>query len=127
MSNLHETLHCLGHYGFAIGYARATGGPGEYCNECPLRAECWTAHRALVAKIFPDLTAEFEKMAREHHEAGKKDIKELFERWRAATTLQADPYSIVMAGNVEDGLNVGLGGRPKDRGDFTLPWPLAAH
>jgi hypothetical protein len=42
-------------------------------------------------------------------------------------TNGADPYTTVMMGNIEDGVSVREIGKPKDRKEFTSPWPFRVH
>ena len=117
-------LNCLGFFGFGGGWGAAKGvtaADGFYCNECPLKTECWAKHKLRCAEIFPALTLEFEKMAAETQ--GGALFKRFTEKFGTV-----DPYSRVMGGNIHDGLSVAKNGHPIDRGPLaTLPWPFKTH
>lgn len=130
-TKLEDQLRCEGYYGFGTGWEMATrgaanadaggedvvvGGPG-YCNGCSLAQTCWVKHKERVAKLLPGLTESFEDMAKQY------PGKELMNRWFKAYHI-ADPYSVVMAGNVQDGSWTAIDGKPRDRGAFSLPWPF---
>lgn len=115
---------CHGFYGFGGGVLQARGvkapDGASYCSAaCPIKGECWDAHRKRVDKIMPAVAAEFKKLVDRFKGNGRRAVAEWARRYKTA-----DPYSVVLAGNMEDGLAVGAGMTPKDRGDFTLPWPF---
>ena len=115
------TLKCKGYYGFGGGYAKAKGFSYEdnqiYCSVCPTSSACWEEHKRRTAELIPGLTKEFERRAKEQPQP------ELMEEWYKEFHT-ADPYTLVVGGNVEDGMAVVIGGAPKDRGPYTLAWPL---
>ncbi len=114
-------LHCEGYYGFGGGYAKAREytyeGNQVYCNVCPVLISCWDKHKLRVAEMLPEMTKEFERRAE------KKQGMELMDEWWKEFH-DADPYTIVMGGNLEDGMAAALTGKIKDRGPFTLTWPF---
>jgi hypothetical protein len=121
-----EKLSCFGYYGFGGGWARAKhivfDDPRTlYCSGiCPSKQACWDAHKKRAASLLPAAVECFEEMAREMHGQGPALVKRFVEE----SGMQADPYTIVMMGNIDDGITVALEGRTKDRGEFSLPWPL---
>lgn len=123
MRRYEQELGCKGYWGFGGGFAHARGfrssKDGElYCSGgCLISSVCWESHKQRTAEIVPAMTAKFEEMA--------VDVQgpELMERWHELTQ-SADPYTIIIGGNIEDGMAVGFGAQPKDRGPYTLPWPL---
>jgi hypothetical protein len=126
---IEERLGCEGYFGFGGGWALAKGLFAEsprssYCNECPQNEPCWFRHRGRVMFLLPVVTASFLDLAMqkqmEDPNAGPEIVKAWFEQHH-----MADPFSTVLAGNMEDGARVAAGESPKDRGAFTLPWPLA--
>ena len=119
--NIEDRLGCHGHFGFGGGWALFKGIKGHrgalYCNTCPEAESCFAAHKRRVASLLPDLTAEFEKRAQKVQ--GPELVKRWFDDFKCA-----DPYTAVMGGNIEDGMSVAAAGKPKDRGQNTLPWPF---
>jgi len=121
---IEEQLHCLGYFGFGGGWALARGKrfkSGEiYCSsECPLRAPCWDKHRERVRGMVDACTAEFDALVDAFGGDGRRAVK----YWHAMHK-SPDPYSAVLLGNTQDGGSVASGGKPRDRGEFTLQWPL---
>lgn len=120
---LHELLRCEGYYGFGGGWAMASGrttDEGEVlCGVCPVREKCWETHKARVTRLAPDVVASFEELVEECEGNGQVAVQLWFKAHRTP-----DPYSMVMSGNIEDGLRVAQGHGPADREDCTLPWPL---
>lgn len=117
---LEHRLECLGYYGFGGGWDaqnRKQQNRELYCNRCSFRKECWDDHRIRIIKVFPELTAEFDKLAAE------KGGPEAVGLWHAANNM-LDPYSLVMMTNIEDGHAAAAGTKPKDRGVLTLPYPF---
>lgn len=117
-------LECLGFWGFGGGYAIAREGQqGQelYCSGCPLSQQCWEKHKARTADMYPAMVASFEALAAEC--AG--DSKRLMSEWWSHVG-NADPYTVVMGGNVEDGMSVANCGCIVDRGPGTLPLPYPA-
>lgn len=124
MTELHRwdvELKCVGYYGFGGGYAKAKDftyeGDQVYCGVCPIGQECWDKHKKRTGELLPAMTEEFESRAK-----GKEGPELMEEWWEEFQT--ADPYTIVMGGNLEDGMSVAFVGVTKDRGPFTLTWPL---
>lgn len=111
-----KTQKCLGYFGFGSGYTIKPGTRG-YCDQCPLSEECWAAHKKRCAAINPDLVAAFEKKAKEIQGHGL--IIWWFDKYGAP-----DPYTSVMAANMEDAVNINIGGQVKNRGLATLPYPF---
>ena len=114
-------LKCRGYYGFGGGYSKIRGftyeGDQVYCGLCPMAKECWDEHKIRTAEIVPGLAMEFERRA------GEKQGPALMQEWWDEFHI-ADPYTMITAGNLEDGMCVGMGEEPKDRGPYTLTWPL---
>ena len=117
MTKLHEKLKCLGYYGFGGGYSLVASRDEFYCNDCPTQTECWNKHKSRVATIFPESTKAFEEMAKEVQ--GPDLMKQWFDLVKTA-----DPYTLVMTGNLEDGSLVASNLPPADRGEGTLPTEL---
>lgn len=150
MPVVEERLGCEGYYGFGGGWAMARGfkappeqtnggpdpapGPGQpiYCNTmCERSDTCWELHRKRVRRVLPALAIHFEQFAREHEQSD--DERHVMAAW--AEYLEEhdmggpgqfiEPYTTVMAGNLEDGARVGSGEDPKERGKLgTLSYPL---
>ena len=119
---LEEKLSCVGNFGFGGGYAisKLITPPGSelYCNSpCSLTTECWDKHKARTEFGFPTIVNAFKEMAKEvqGHELARKWFQ---------IAGGPDPYTWVMAGNVEDGDLIGAGRHPKERGQMTLRWPI---
>ncbi len=115
-------LHCRGYYGFGGGYAATKGykygDEGElYCNVCPTADACYKEHKRVALESFPALVKEFE--CRADTKSGPELVEEWFKEFHGP-----DPYTALNAGNIEDGMAVGLGLQPHDRGPYTLAWPL---
>lgn len=112
-----DELGCAGFFGFGSGWmVEKQGIPADrawYCNTCPTKSACWDAHRLRVQAFFPELTATFEEMA--------KALKgpALVKRWLDEFG-KADPYTTVMLGNFQDGIAVGAGEQPANRGAYTI-------
>ncbi len=124
-SELFETLRCYGYHGFGSGFEMATTGPPKgknlYCSRaCPVGQDCWEVHRRRAAGFFPALAAEFNELAETLQ--GDAVVRE----WAARHDGLAPPEVLVMTGNLEDGARVAQGGVPKDRGEWSLTWPLAS-
>lgn len=120
--DVEKELNCEGYFGFGGGYVMGKRGkplPGEasYCNTCPLKDSCWTKHKERCATIVPAVVAAFEEMA--------KMMKgpELVQTWWQIYDAP-DPYTTILVGNMKDGTAVAVTGKPKDRGQNTLPWPF---
>src|SRR5687768_11105605 len=69
LAPLEERLNCHGFFGFGGGYelgiSRAKAAPqGEiYCNRtCSMSASCWNRHRERIQILFPELTAEMDRI-----------------------------------------------------------------
>lgn len=131
---IHEEFGCKGFYGFGAGVElQRLIGPddhpgthpvtkrGVYCGRqndgCPISQECWDAHRARVNELLPGI-AEFIGKLEEKGLKGPELAKMVFDE------LGTEPYSAVMAGNLEDGSLVSAGMHPKDRGEMTIPYPF---
>lgn len=113
-----ERLKCEGYFGFGGGYELKRYGAREsYCNGCALGPACWQKHRDRVRGIVPELAAEADKLSEEMQ---GPDYVEAF----TARFGGPPPDVTVMLGNVEDGMAVAVGAKPKDRGPGTLPWPF---
>ncbi len=121
---VHEQLSCEGYFGFGGGWARAHGRVlpnGELiCSECPLGQVCWDKHKARVRALFPESTRRFEELVRQCGGDGRRAL----ELYMASSHGVPEPFISVMFGHIEDGSAVAIGGTPKDRGEFTLPWPF---
>ena len=118
---LHELLQCVGYWGFGTGYQLGRNllqvGSTTYCNMCPHRIICWTQHKARCAEIIPAVAEEFEKMACTI--IGPTLVKQWIQQYNVM-----DPYSVVAAGNIQDGILISQGQPPEDRGEGTLPRKL---
>lgn len=118
-----ETLYnCLGYFGFGTGVDLTqrrqnnfNGAPG-YCNGCQFAQTCWQLHRERCQKIFPDLCAYIDDLAKQPD--GQQKIIEFIKQ------NKTEPYAGIMMGNVEDGAQIACKLPPKDRGEFTLKFPF---
>lgn len=126
---IHEEYQCRGYYGFGSGVSlyfssRRGGGGGNdtACNHCPLREECFEQHKGRVKGLLPALVEEFDMALSEY--PGRGDLAAIVFHQRHGV---ADPYVLVMSGNLEDGILVAGGQRPKDRGDLTLEYPFTGN
>jgi len=121
VQTIEDRLGCEGYFGFGGGWAMVNvivkHGNALYCNRCPKGQSCWTAHKKRVALLVPGLTAEFERRAQKMQ--GPELVRAWFDEFKCT-----DPYTTVMGGNIEDGILVAMEGKPKDRGENTLPWPF---
>jgi hypothetical protein len=121
-------LNCFGYFGFGGGYAavkenKDRPGYGLYCNVCPLAQACWQEHRERTKEIFPDLMAELERvLAAYPNDKGKTALRVFHERFKVAP-----PDLVVHGGNIEDGMAVAHGAKPKNRERGTLTWPLRSR
>jgi hypothetical protein len=123
MKPIEKEFNCLGHYGFGggVGIQRGNLNQELYCSaKCPEAQRCWERHKEIVAGLYPDLTAEFEKRAQ------VKQGPALMKEWVGEFKI-ADPYTMVMGGNIEDGSRVSAGWTPKDRGPGTLVYPFRVN
>lgn len=124
MDGIEKELNCVGYFGFGGGVSAARHGPelgGEiYCNRCPLAGKCWNGHRERVRSILPDVMAEFEEMAKMIK--GPDLIQAWWERHKTG-----DPLIGALGANMEDGMRVGEGGQPKDRGPLSIAYPFVEH
>ena len=96
MPNVYEDARCFGYFGFGGGYeigklklnpnqaARHREDGALYCNtECPLKQECWTAHRERVRALrealedFDRRVAESDERRRELLERADRLLKQL--------------------------------------------------
>lgn len=114
-----EQLKCEGFYGFGIGWNlhRNLKLAEDICQNCEKADSCWKLHKERVASIVPDLVAHFEEMAKTYKGS------ELTKKWNEIYGV-ADPYLSVVIGNIQDGSYCALTGRPKDREEFTVPYPF---
>jgi len=125
---IEQLLNCHGYYGFGGGYAttkygKSSDGAQIYCGErCPLRETCWTKHQERTRTNFPDMTEAFDNLAKRYQ--GPELIKRWVKLTKQPTHRFTEPYMSTMMGNMEDGSRVAIGLAPKDRGPYTLPWPL---
>lgn len=116
--NVHEQQGCLGYFGFGGGHVMASEGHRtSVCDECPLKEPCWDLHKKRTEELFPAAVAAFEEMAKRLR--GPALMKAWF-----AKAGNADPYTVVMGGNLEDGMSVVNAGRVMGRGPYTLPYPF---
>lgn len=125
MAGIEKELNCKGYWGFGGGHLIGQAGRPKqnqplYCGQCPLSQECWDAHRARVSMLIPGMTIAFDRIAKKHE--GNPDA--MMEEWFKLSEGAPDPYTVVMGGNVEDGIAVGSGGEPKKRGEGTLRFPF---
>jgi hypothetical protein len=95
-----------------------------YCNTCPAKKGCFEAHRTRIRLIDPDTMAKYDQLAIEALENGVDPV-DVAEHVREGYGI--DPMMMVAAGNVEDGFDVGLGGKPAWRGPFTVPYPFVGR
>lgn len=119
-----EVLNCHGFYGFGGGWLMSKDGPipGKqmYCGgDCPISQGCWDKHRERVTRMMPDAVSLFEDWAKELQ--GPELVKKWF-----TTFGVADPYTVVMMGNLQDGTAVESSGIPRDRDEWTVPWPFGS-
>lgn len=123
---VHEEYHCVGYFGFGTGVSSFLTArrrvPTLACNECPAIKECFEAHKVRTKALLPDLTTEFTRMVDENPDRG--DLASI--KFHAQYGV-VDPYTIIMSGNVEDGVLVASGQKPKDRGEYTLEYPFTGN
>lgn len=128
---IEDRLGCFGYFGFGGGWARARQArrmrnhphPAvSYCNVCPRRRDCWARHRERVGKLFPAAWGLMLEIVERHPDDQGNAI---IEEWAELTDGAVPPDFTVNAGNIEDGIEVGSGRTPKDRGErLSLTWPL---
>jgi len=129
--SVHEDAACFGYFGFGAGYelgthrltpaqaSRIRPDGATYCHAaCPHSAACWEVHRRRVRGLFPDAMADFDRLVVVYGQGPA-----VVEAWWHLYGC-APPDLSVMAGNLEDGLSVGVGGHPRQRGAGSLTWPL---
>ena len=120
-----KELGCFGYFGFGGGYAavkedKARAGYGIYCNVCPLAQTCWKEHRRRAKEIFPDLAGAWDQLLDQYpDDKGITAQRLFFTRFKCAP-----PDLVVNGGNLEDGMAVAHGSKPKNRDRATLTWPL---
>lgn len=121
-----QILGCVGYYGFGGGWVagqqelkgqKATGE--SYCVRCPLATECWNRHESRVRQMFPGAVKALDHLAGMTGLHGIVLHQEFERRWG-----QTSPSLAVMRGNIEDGVLVGAGDFPVERGTYTLPYPF---
>lgn len=129
MTPLEDQLHCFGYFGFGGGYAMVKYGLADddgrqlYCgSKCPRSGACWENHRTRVRELYPDLARIADKIAQKHH--GAAYMHEWLKQSKQTAENFCEPFSSVMMGNIADGAAVAHGKTPKDRGDWSLTWPL---
>ncbi len=112
--NIEDEIGCIGYFGFGggvnIARERVAGSQGGiiYCSfHCKQAGPCWDKHKQRVARLFPELAAEVDRMHR---------IR--------MPTEGADPYIMVATGNIEDGIEVGEGRQPINRERATIRYPF---
>lgn len=93
-----------------------------YCAVCAESPECWKKHKERVAKIFPVVSAEFERRARADMAKGI-DGNETVDAWQKEFNT-FPPAMMVTITNIDDGNLVGQGKPPEYRGVATLPHPF---
>lgn len=123
---IEEVLACEGYYGFGGGWLAGNTAADDgartghsYCQICPLSQSCLQRHEARARAMFPDLAKLMDYLSRETGLHGAELDREFSSRKH-----QESPWISVMRGNIEDGMQVGRGGHPGDRGPFTLPYPF---
>lgn len=117
-------LKCKGYFGFGGGYAKVKGytyedGSGIYCNVCPIARECWDSHKDRTRKLFPKTMGAMDELI-----AKGLNGSALMKAWMELSDGNPPPDISLNAGNIEDGSMVAATGKPKDRGPYTLTWPL---
>lgn len=126
---IHIEYSCKGYYGFGTGIqvSRMRSlvvrvDEKGYCEVCPVKQECESINKIRTQHLMPALTEEFERVQAET--AGDELATEL-----TFTSMYnvTDPYVLVMAGNVEDGMRVGNGMKVKNRGEMTLEYPFTGN
>jgi hypothetical protein len=128
-------LNCFGYYGFATGWAQASGlrwkNNEGYCGKCPFQATCWDAAKERVKKIFTESCREFDALVERHkaakaHKPGILALKE----WQAKYGGQSlDPYTTITLGYMEDGLMVAQTGKvdPRKAKSVVAPYPFEGN
>lgn len=124
---LEAELGCFGIHGFGSGVAwgRANVHPGEklsgkdsYCaTDCADKLRCWNSHMQKCRIKFPGSTLIFDKMV---NGFGQWEAMRIWKKRNPQTPN--DPYLTQMIANAEDGMLVGQGKEPKNRGSLTLTW-----
>ena len=138
---LEEKLACNGLHGFGTGYtlgkantpmSQTIQGKDSYCARgCALKTECWNRHRTKVQIMMPrgaqfidKLTARFGQLkAIEIWQAWAKDVNRRYPLM-AQKAPEKDPYLLQMVANLEDGYEYAKVGKVKNRGEFTLRYPM---
>ena len=125
---IEQEFNCIGYFGLGSGiHAYRTPPkllPGRneqiamYCNGCAVAQECWDRHRDRVRDLYPEVTAELDRLYDKHNDTAKA-----IEEFQHLHGDVVEPYLSVMAGNVEDGSAIAAGQSPKDRGKATIIWP----
>lgn len=126
-----KELGCFGYFGFGGGWLKTAhpllAGDEIYCNTCRLAQECWQRHRRRTRGMFPGLM-ELEDQLMSEGLKGPAFLKEygkrLEEMGHGPANTHAPPEIFTNVGNIEDGMAVGLGHKPKDRDPYTITWPL---
>lgn len=116
--DLYKRLGCFGYHGFGNGWVLVREGPEHPpgCEDCPVRRDCWQVHRKRAKSLFPAACSEVDRLCEKH--GGQEGVRRFVERHKF------EPYIAMMAGNLEDGAAIAAGEPPKDRGPYTLTWPL---
>jgi hypothetical protein len=115
MKRIEERYNCLGYFGFGNGIGMHEGA-GMYCNGCPMAQACWEVHKDRVRKFVPAVAEHIDDLGKQ--ENGQQKIAEFVKEHKT------EPYTALMAGNMEDAMYVLTSGKPKDRGKMTIPYPF---
>lgn len=121
--DVRDRIHCVGYFGLGGGYAIGSAdelpkdGQTIICSDCDQSGPCWELHKKRCQKLDPARVEAFEEMAK------TQSGEQLVQAW-IMMTGELDPYTLGMQHNAEDGITVGQGGQPADRGVATIHWPL---
>lgn len=112
--NIEDEIACIGYFGFGGGVLmsrdKAAGKHSGviYCSfNCKTAGPCWDKHKQRVSRLFPDVSAETDRM-----------------QLLGVPSAGPNPYTMVVSGNIEDGIEVGEGRKPIDRGRATISYPF---
>lgn len=126
---LEDTLNCFQFFGFGAGYASQRVAEfmplnaKRYCDVCRFRDACLSKHRERTRQFMPGLTQAFDQATEQGLTGHARQIY-VMDRFQLPPNTECDPYQLFANANTEDGIRVGMGGMPADRGQATLVYPF---